>query len=191
MRAHSANLTFVGDGPRSFLETFTFPEIQNRGVFIIELIGGELRSRALVRRGSLIVHEAVVENGHVVKVFDEESQPLPTAHVWMEGTVYNPEQNGIILLPFRPDSSVYQKLLVRCVSEDLPLTTLRVLISLRAISRNFSNFSTAMNNTRSMPESMSIASLWLRATPTLKYFCAPPYLCTARQWRLISSATSC
>jgi hypothetical protein len=41
------------------------------GVYVVEFIGNGISSRALIRKGKLIVKENVTKHGHIFKVFDE------------------------------------------------------------------------------------------------------------------------
>jgi len=82
---------------------FTFPNLDHRGVYIIELIGNGKSSRALVRKGRLhhVVRTSVA--GHVFTVLDESRRPLADAAIWLAGHEYTPDEDGAITVPFTAD----------------------------------------------------------------------------------------
>lgn len=77
-----------------------FPGLTRPGVFVVELIGGGISSRALIRKGRLRFLERVSSAGHVFRILDEERRPAPGATLWMGGREYVPDDDGAIRLPF-------------------------------------------------------------------------------------------
>jgi hypothetical protein len=79
---------------------FEFPELKERGVYVIEWIGNGLSSRALVQKGRLNVMEESTAAGHAFTVLDEAHRRLPDARAWLKGHEYTAGKDGRILVPF-------------------------------------------------------------------------------------------
>ncbi len=79
---------------------FDFPELKERGVYVVELIGNGRSSRALITKGSLRMLRAVGPAGHEFRVLDEDSKPCPAATLWLAGQEYKPGEDGAIIVPF-------------------------------------------------------------------------------------------
>ncbi len=79
---------------------FTFPALNHRGVFVIDFIGNGKASRALIRKGKLqyIVRNSVA--GQIFTILDEQNKPAPEATLWMAGTLFTPDKDGTIAVPF-------------------------------------------------------------------------------------------
>ncbi len=81
-------------------ERITFPDLQGRGVYLIELIGGGRSCRALIRKGQLRFVETRTPAGHEFRVLDENGAPLKDATLWIEGRSFAAEKTGVIRVPF-------------------------------------------------------------------------------------------
>lgn len=79
---------------------YQFPELQGRGVYIIELIGNGRSSRALVQKGHLKVVPTITAGGHAFAVFDEDNQPIKDCIGWFNGAPFPAAQDGRIYIPF-------------------------------------------------------------------------------------------
>ncbi|HVO31522.1 MAG TPA: hypothetical protein VMV18_12335, partial [bacterium] len=89
------------DAPmRRVRRTFQFPSLAKPGVYIVEMIGGGISSRALVRKGRLRFLERVGAAGHVFTVLDEDRNILKEASLWLGGREYKAEADGSINVPF-------------------------------------------------------------------------------------------
>ncbi len=93
-------LQFSQPADRRHAESLQFPEMQGRGVWIVDLLGGGGRSRALVQKGQLLTQERLGDAGQVNRIVDEAGQHVPTAHIEMGDRVYQPNQQGNIILPY-------------------------------------------------------------------------------------------
>ncbi|MCE9583425.1 MAG: hypothetical protein K8T20_13145 [Planctomycetes bacterium] len=85
---------------RRVRRTFSFPALSNPGVYIVELIGGGMSSRVLVRKGRLRFLERVGSAGHVFTVLDEDRNILKDASIWLGGREYKPGDDGEFHVPF-------------------------------------------------------------------------------------------
>jgi hypothetical protein len=79
---------------------FEFPQIDRRGVYIVEFIGNGKSSRALIRKGRLHYLERTSTAGHVFTVLDESLRKVDNATVWLAGHEYRPEDDGTVTVPF-------------------------------------------------------------------------------------------
>ena len=79
---------------------FDFPELNKRGVYVIEFIGNGKSSRALVTKGNLRVLEKVGPAGHEFRIVDENNKNRPKTAIWLEGTEYATDKHGVLRVPF-------------------------------------------------------------------------------------------
>ena len=93
-------VTYSDSPERRTARTFEFPELKNRGAYVVELIGNGKSSRALVQKGKLDVLQEVTAAGHAFTVLDEENHRLPDARAWLGGREFTPDEKGRILVPF-------------------------------------------------------------------------------------------
>jgi len=75
-------------------------EIDRPGVYVVELIGGSLKARAIVRRGSLNALAVATAGGQVFTVFDGEGRKVDDAVIWFDGREYAAGKDGRIAVPF-------------------------------------------------------------------------------------------
>lgn len=82
-------------------ETFAFASLKDRkGIWVIELIGNGISSRALVRKGKLQHLSTTTVGGELLTVLDDENVPVKAAAAWFGGKRYEADEQGLILLPF-------------------------------------------------------------------------------------------
>ena len=81
-------------------EQFDLPHIKQVGVYVVELIGNGISSRALIRKGRLSIAERQGSAGHVFMVFDGEARPVADAVLWLSGTTYDADEHGEIAVPY-------------------------------------------------------------------------------------------
>jgi hypothetical protein len=105
---HSEQVFTYTDGPERRMErTFTFDELQGRGVWVIDFIGNGKSSRALVRKGELVPVVETTIAGQRFTILDENRNIVTGARLWCEGSEYTAGEDGRILVPFstQPDHS--------------------------------------------------------------------------------------
>ncbi|MDQ3625074.1 MAG: hypothetical protein M3463_21780, partial [Verrucomicrobiota bacterium] len=107
--------------------TFKFPELKGkRGAWMIEFIGGDRSSRALIRSGPWSLLQQTGPAGEMLTVLDEARQPVPNAVVWLEGRRFTPdEQSGRILVPFTREPGPKPIILADAAGEFATLTQIR------------------------------------------------------------------
>ncbi len=103
---------YTQSAERRHMETLEFPELDQRGVWIIDLLGGGKRSRALIQKGQLIALERLSDTGHLVELVNEAGEPLPTAHLEINGVAFKPNDQGKIVIPYGEQPLTRQLILV-------------------------------------------------------------------------------
>ena len=81
-----------------------FDALKNPGVYVVELVGNGVSSRAVIRKGSLRVVERRSAAGHAFSVFDERGNPVKDAVGYFSGREIAADADGEILVPFRADA---------------------------------------------------------------------------------------
>ncbi len=97
---------------RRVRRTFEIETPPGSGLFVVDLIGNGINSRAVIRKGGLHAVESVTAFGHAFRIFDERNRPAKGASIWLDGFEYPPTEDGTIVIPFtnKPDR---QKILLR------------------------------------------------------------------------------
>lgn len=81
-------------------ETFDLKNITGRGVYIAELIGNGMSSRAMIRRGQLSFVQRSGAAGHLFSVFNEARQQIKDAAILFGGNEYKADATGLINVPY-------------------------------------------------------------------------------------------
>jgi hypothetical protein len=85
---------------RRFRKSFTFEQLRDRGVYVIDFIARGKSSRALIRKGRLQMIGQTTAAGQVFTVFDQSKEIVEDATLWIAGKRYKPVESGRILIPF-------------------------------------------------------------------------------------------
>ena len=80
-------------------EEIEFPEIEGRGVWVIDLVGQGVRARAVVRRGELHHVVSSSADGMAWTIIDEHRTPIPTAVMIVGGREFVADDSGRVVLP--------------------------------------------------------------------------------------------
>jgi hypothetical protein len=93
--------TYEYDVPPALRKTyqFKFPQLNDRGVYVIDFIAGGKSSRALIRKGRLQVSDRVTPMGQEFTVFNQSGEVVKDANLWIAGARYNADK-GKIQVPF-------------------------------------------------------------------------------------------
>ena len=84
--------------------TLEFPELAGRrGLWVIELVGNGISSRALVRKGTLTPLESVTAAGHLFTVADEAGVLRSDVTAFFGGKSFAAGEGGEIVIPFSQD----------------------------------------------------------------------------------------
>ncbi|KAI8615322.1 hypothetical protein BC830DRAFT_1123208 [Chytriomyces sp. MP71] len=77
-----------------------------RGVVVVEVVGGSKRCRAVVRKGAFRLVETVTRDGHLFAVLDETGKAIVSKYnIFLAGHVFEPNSSGEVLIPFTRDPS--------------------------------------------------------------------------------------
>ena len=79
---------------------FKFPQMQKRGVYVVDFIAQGKSSRALIRKGRLHLSASVTPLGQQFTVMDEGGDVVKDADLWVAGSLYEHDENGKITVPF-------------------------------------------------------------------------------------------
>ena len=82
------------------IRKFKFPQIKDRGVYVVDFIAGGKSSRALIRKGRLQISSQVISSGQLFTVIDQDGAVVEDANLWISGSRYYPKKDGKILVPF-------------------------------------------------------------------------------------------
>ncbi|MEM7393267.1 MAG: hypothetical protein AAF492_13065, partial [Verrucomicrobiota bacterium] len=85
---------------RRMSRTFAFPQLKQRGMYIIEFIGNGISSRTLIEKGHLFYLEKITPAGQVITVIDEDHRRLKDTMAWAGGRAFESDEKGDILIPF-------------------------------------------------------------------------------------------
>ncbi len=97
---HERSLDTRAAPGRRVRHTLAFPEITERGVYVVELIGGGISSRALIHLGHLESITQPTAHGLAVMVINETGEHLRNAGLWIDGREFSANAQGLILLPY-------------------------------------------------------------------------------------------
>ncbi|MCC6509716.1 MAG: hypothetical protein IT423_11445, partial [Pirellulaceae bacterium] len=93
-------------------ETISLPELAGRGVWVVDLLGGGQRSRALIQKGGLSSVQQLSDSGHVLQVYDERGQLVKTAHAEIGDRSFEGDSEGRIVIPYGEQTITQNVLLV-------------------------------------------------------------------------------
>ena len=97
---------------RRHRESLELPEIEGRGVWVIDLLGGGLRTRALIRRGDLTYTMTQSAAGLQFTILDERRQPVPSAQLWVASQAFTADDRGRIHVPLADEATTRQAVLM-------------------------------------------------------------------------------
>ena len=69
-------------------------------MYVIDFIGNGKASRALIHKGKLQFFVRTSVAGQIFTILDEQNKPAPEAVLWLAGTLYTPDKEGEIVVPF-------------------------------------------------------------------------------------------
>ena len=81
-------------------ETIDLPEIKGRGIWVLDVLGGGLRCRAVLRRGKLDAIDRVGEDGHNLTIINEDNQRVAGATVRLGWRSFTADDQGRVSIPF-------------------------------------------------------------------------------------------
>lgn len=97
---------------RRHREQISLPSIIGRGVWVVDFLGGGLRSRAIIRRGNLRFIQKLTADGQVFVVLDQDRKTVPEARMLVAGREWLADDDGMITLPLLPQALTRQAVLM-------------------------------------------------------------------------------
>ncbi|MFT7618480.1 MAG: hypothetical protein ACI97A_002123 [Planctomycetota bacterium] len=89
------------DSPlRRVRRKFAFPELMGAGVWVIDMIGNGISSRAVVAKGRLRFQERIGSAGHVFRVLDDDGKALKNASIKLGTRLFEADDNSEINIPY-------------------------------------------------------------------------------------------
>jgi hypothetical protein len=98
--SHERTLDTAADPSRRMRHRLALPEIKTRGVYVVELIGNGVSSRALLYVGHLEAISQVTPAGLAVLVLNDAGETVKDAAVWVDGREFTANDRGLVMLPF-------------------------------------------------------------------------------------------
>jgi hypothetical protein len=91
----------LGKNPYLRLEReVKLPKLVRPGVYVVELIGGGLKARAIIRKGVIYALASASSRGQVFNVFDGKGRAVKDAVLWFDGREFKASKSGLIRIPF-------------------------------------------------------------------------------------------
>lgn len=103
---YERTLKTAADPARRVRHTLALPEITRRGVYVVELIGNGISSRALLHVGHLESISLPTPVGQALLVLNDAGETVKNAAVWLDGREFTANQDGLVLLPFSENPGV-------------------------------------------------------------------------------------
>ena len=88
---------------RRVRRAFQFDALKQPGVYVVELVGNGVSSRAVIHKGALRLVERTGSAGLAFSVFDERGQHVKDAVGWYGGREIAADEDGEIRVPFSAD----------------------------------------------------------------------------------------
>ena len=106
------SLTYSLPSDRRHVEKIDLPELEGRGIWVVDFLGGGQRSRVLVQKGQLRSIQRYTAAGIVMRVVNESGEHVPAAHAEIGERVYKPDEQGNIFVPYGEQTITANLLLV-------------------------------------------------------------------------------
>ena len=97
---------------RRIRREFTFEQVDAPGVWVVEMIGGGISSRAVIRKGQLRYTKRNGPAGHIFRIYDQDNEPRPQATLLVDGREFEPDADGRIVVPYTTDPGRRKVILV-------------------------------------------------------------------------------
>lgn len=91
---------YTQSADRRHVEKIALPELNGRGAWVVDFLGGGQRSRVLIQKGSFSSVQSLSDVGHMLQVFDEAGQQVKTAHAEIKDQSFAADSQGRIFIPY-------------------------------------------------------------------------------------------
>lgn len=96
---------------RRHQHTLKLPQLEGRGIWIVECISRGVSCRALIKKGSLQMLVSNTADAQLATVLDENQKPVHPAQVWLQGKAYPTNKNGMATIPLASSPRTDQAIL--------------------------------------------------------------------------------
>ncbi|MCX6874525.1 MAG: hypothetical protein NTW21_12080 [Verrucomicrobia bacterium] len=100
---HQRHLTYQQAPILLHREAIDLPELSGPGVWLVDLVSGQVAARALIRKGNLIPYLERTATGQALRVFDENAHPLAAATLTLGSESFTADATGRITIPNAPN----------------------------------------------------------------------------------------
>ncbi len=99
--------------PSHLLHRFnlSIPEAKESGVYVIDLVGNGINSRAVIDKGGLNFIQKEGVSGHLFRIYNEDNQQVKNGSIWLKGHNYTADKEGRIIVPYSKNAG-QQKIIV-------------------------------------------------------------------------------
>ncbi len=104
-------LEYAQPSDRRHTETIELPELEGSGVWVVDVLAGGQRSRALIHKGHLQSIASLSDAGHVLRIIDADGNHVPSAKVLLGEVEFAPDDEGDIVIPFSREARTQMILL--------------------------------------------------------------------------------
>ncbi len=87
------------------------PEAKESGVYVVDLVGNGINSRAVIDKGGLNFTQKEGVSGHLFRIYDEDNKQVKNGSIWLQGHNYESDKEGRIIVPYSKNAG-QQKIIV-------------------------------------------------------------------------------
>ena len=80
--------------------TLSVPQANKAGVYVVDLVGNGINSRAVIIKGGLNFTQREGVSGHLFRIYDEDNKLVKDGSIWVKGHNYTSDKKGRIIVPF-------------------------------------------------------------------------------------------
>lgn len=81
------------------------PDVSKAGVYVVDLVGNGINSRAVIEKGGLNYTQRAGVSGHLFRVYDSDNKLIIDSSVWLKGHTYTSDKYGRIIVPYTKKST--------------------------------------------------------------------------------------
>jgi hypothetical protein len=96
-------LSYQTPSDRRYQVAIEFPELQGRGIWVVDFFGSGRRARALIQKGELNTIARMDAGGQVIRILNERGETETEGFVEVERQRYFPDADGNIRIPYDVD----------------------------------------------------------------------------------------
>ncbi len=109
---HQKSLDYTQPAERRHSVRLPLPELNHRGVWVVDFVGNGQRLRALIQKGTLTSLVRMSDAGHVVQIVDEKGTVVKKSHIELADQSFPSDDQGQVVIPFVEQARMQEVLLV-------------------------------------------------------------------------------